>query len=410
MLTKQKKEGFAQAKPSKELEWNKIATIIATIVVLLFFTRSAPFPSSTYWELTIARDFIDSSSPLILFPETIALAISNSSISLIGLKAIYHIIYFILCSAFCLWIFKTKEPLPGLVGLSIFSFTMQSFLNLRMLLTLTLLIILLLLLDKKIIQNKFGLILIPIFAAASGLGLNTNILISLVLCYILCNPNFKISLILCSLLGGLIFTDGFVASLNYDSIVNWSFMPKTEMEILYVLSGIFLLINIVSIVRISSSDLPIVIFYAITGFFALMQPNTISIFVTMGLFVFIKLYSDQKPLSLNFQMLGLLIITAMVYLYLFINPFGIKLNPNIRSQLTPELSTLMDGYTDNIQIDKYNLGELAWKNIIRYEPSKIRSIFQNSKELLLVRRGADDYILKQRPQNNNQPKHKEIEF
>ena len=61
MLNETKTEGFeAKTKPSKEpLEWNKLTTIVATIVVLLLFTRSAPFPATTYWELTIARDYID---------------------------------------------------------------------------------------------------------------------------------------------------------------------------------------------------------------------------------------------------------------------------------------------------------------------------------------------------------------
>ena len=69
MLNNSNTEGFeTKTKPSKEsLEWNKITTIVATIVVLLLFTRSAPFPATTYWELTIARDYIDTNVLGIIF-------------------------------------------------------------------------------------------------------------------------------------------------------------------------------------------------------------------------------------------------------------------------------------------------------------------------------------------------------
>ena len=414
MLNETKTEGLeTKTKPSNEsLEWNKITTIVATIVVLLLFTRSAPFPATTYWELTIARDYIDTNILGIILPETLTLKIADSSLSLLGLKAIYHILYFVLCSLLCIWIFKNKEPLPGLIGLSVFAFTMQSFLNLRMLITLNFVICLLLLLEKNQLKNRIGLILIPIFAAASGLGLNTLILLSLIFCHAFCNPKYKLSLIVCALIGGLIFPEGFIAALDTDSLLNWNFMPKSEMEILYVLSGIFLLLNIISLVRTVPQDVPYLVYYALTGFFALIWPTTTPVFVLMGLFILIRLYSDLKPLNLNFQMIGLLAITAMVYLYLFVNPFGIKLNPNIKKQINTELYPIMEGYKDNIPIEKYNIGELVWKGFIRYDQEKIRSMFQSNKELLLYRRGADDYSIKQETGNshNHHNEHREIEF
>ena len=413
MLTKKITEDFEKSKSSKEpIEWNRITTIVATIVVLLFFTRSAPFPATTYWELTIARDFIDTSIQGIIYPEFLALKIADSSISLLGLKAIYHILYFFLCSLFCIWIFKNKEPLPGLIGLSFYAFTMQSFLNLRMLITLNFIITLLLLLDKNQMKNKYGVILVPIFAAISGLGLNSILLISLVICYAFCNPNYKLSLIVFAMIGGLIFPEGLVSTLDSDLLLNWNFMPKSEMEILYVLSGIFLLFNLVSLARVTVQDLPYIVFYAITGFFALIWPTTIPVFVTIGLFSLIKLYSDLKPLSLVYQMLGLLLITTMVYLYLFINPFGIKLNSNIKKQLNTDLYPIMEGFKDNIPIEKYNIGELVWKGFIRYDQEKIREVFQSKDDLLLIRRGVDNYIIKQENQlTHMKPKtHKAIEF
>ena len=415
MLNNVKTEDFVQkAKSSKEpLGWNKITTIVATIVVLLLFTRSAPFPPTTYWELTIARDFIDTNMLGVILPETLTLKIADSSLSLLGLKAIYHILYFILCSLFCVWIFKSKETLPGLIGLSVFAFTMQSFLNLRILITLNFVIFLLMLLDKNQLQNKMSLILIPVFAIASGLGLNTLILLSIVFCYSFSGNDYKFSLILCALIGGLIFPGGFVSALDSDSLLNWNFMPKSEMEILYVLSGIFLLFNLVSIVRATTQDIPCLIFYALTGFFALIWPNTTPVFVMMGLFVLIRLYSDLKPLSLGFQLVGLLAITAMVYLYLFINPFGIKLNPNIKKQLNTELYPIMEGYKDNIPIEKYNIGELVWKGFIRYDQEKIRSMYQSNKTLYLYRRGTDDYTISEGTDDSikdSQDNTQEIEF
>lgn len=414
MLNETKTEGFeTKTKPSKEsLEWNKLTTIVATIVVLLLFTRSAPFPATTYWELTIARDYIDTNVLGIILPETLTLKIADSSLSLLGLKAIYHILYFILCSFLCVWIFKNKEPLPGLIGLSVFAFTMQSFLNLRMLITLNFILGLLFLLDKNLLRNRFGLILIPIFAAASGLGLNSLIILSLIFCHAFCNPKYKLSLIVCALIGGLFFPEGFISALDTDSLLNWNFMPKSEMEILYVLSGIFLLFNLISLVRTIPQDIPYLIYYALTGFFALIWPSTTPVFVMMGLFVLIRLYSDLKPLSLNYQMIGLLTITAMVYLYLFVNPFGIKLNPNIKKQLNTELYPIMEGYKDNIPIEKFNIGELLWKGFIHYDQEKIRSMYQSNLELFLYRRGIDDYTITM--ENNNSHNHREqqeeIEF
>ena len=413
MATNVISKGFAKAKPfvKETIEWNKLTTIIATIVVLFFFTRSAPFPSTTFWELTIARDFnIDSN---VLYPETIALKIEDSSLSLLGLKAIYHIIYFIICSLYCIWIFRNKEPLPGLVTLSIFTFSMQVFLNLKMLLTILFILCMLFLLDQKLMQNRFGFEFIPIMAAASGLGLNTFLLVSLIACFSIFNKNYKFSLIFCALLGGLFFPEGFIAFLKTDSIFNWNFFPESELRILYVLSGLFLLFNLVSLPRMSSQDFPILVFYAITGFFALLQPTTLPVFIAVGLFFFIKLYSDLNPLSLIFQMIGLLLITTMVYLYLFINPFGIKLNPSVKNQLGKELAPLEDGFYDKLEIEKYNLGELIWKPIIICDQDKIKNLLKIDK-LVLTRTPGGEYRIKEsdigREAEKEEPQHTEIDF
>ena len=264
MQTNILKSNSASGKNSvrEPIELNRIATIIATVVVLFFFTRSTPFPANTYWELAIARDF-DLSAGWVMFPETIALYIEESAASLLGLKALFHVIYFILCSLICVWIFKNREPLPGLIGLSVFAFTMQGFLDLRMLLTSIFVLGLLALLDGNRMKGNFGILLIPIIAAASGLGLNTLLLVMLIICHAVCNKQYNLSLILCAVIGGLFFPEGMEASVSTDSIFNLNFLPKSDMEILYLLSGIFLLVNLISLGRLKKHDLPNLIFYVL---------------------------------------------------------------------------------------------------------------------------------------------------
>lgn len=399
MQTNILKSNSASGKNSvrEPIELNRIATIIATVVVLFFFTRSTPFPANTYWELAIARDF-DLSAGWVMFPETIALYIEESAASLLGLKALFHVIYFILCSLICVWIFKNREPLPGLIGLSVFAFTMQGFLDLRMLLTSIFVLGLLALLDGNRMKGNFGILLIPIIAAASGLGLNTLLLVMLIICHAVCNKQYNLSLILCAVIGGLFFPEGMEASVSTDSIFNLNFLPKSDMEILYLLSGIFLLVNLISLGRLKKHDLPNLIFYVLTGIASLIYPTTIPIFILMGLFILIKLYSDQKPLQMGHHMFGLLIITAMVYLYLFLNPYGIKLNSGVKGMLGKELAPIMDGYIHEMPINKHDLGELAWKGMIRLDQFKVRkNLFE--EELLLMRTPNGEYKVLPKLQN-----------
>ncbi len=108
----------------------------------------------------------------------------------------------------CIWIFKNKEPLPGLVGLSLFAFTMQAFMNLRVMLTMVFILGLLSLFDSKILKNKPGITFIPIIAAASWLGLNTMLLLSLIFCHILFNKDYKLTGIIFAALGAMLFPEG----------------------------------------------------------------------------------------------------------------------------------------------------------------------------------------------------------
>ena len=68
----------------------------------------------------------------------------------------------------------------------------------------------------------------------------------------------------------------------------------------------------------------------------------------------------------------------------------------------------------NIPIEKFNIGELAWKGFIRYDQDKMRSMLQSNKELFLYRRGADYYTIKLENINfhnhNKDKEFQEIEF
>ncbi|HMM59456.1 MAG TPA: hypothetical protein PKC25_04905, partial [Candidatus Rifleibacterium sp.] len=170
------------------VEWNRIAALVATVAVLFFFTRSAPFPAQTFWDLTLARDF-DLSLGWVFFPESLALTIADPSASLLGLKAVFHIAYFLLCCILCTWVFKSREILPGIIFLAVFALSMQAFLSLRMLLTLIFVAGTITILDNNRLKNHFGLVLIPITAAASGLGLNGWLLVALVACHAFYNDH-----------------------------------------------------------------------------------------------------------------------------------------------------------------------------------------------------------------------------
>ena len=273
------------------VEWNRIAALVATVAVLFFFTRSAPFPAQTFWDLTLARDF-DLSLGWVFFPESLALTIADSSASLLGLKAVFHIAYFLLCCILCTWVFKSREILPGIIFLAVFALSMQAFLSLRMLLTLIFVAGTITILDNNRLKNHFGLVLIPITAAASGLGLNGWLLVALVACHAFYNDHYSPTLALCALIGLLFFPEGAASSVDAGSVLSWNFMPENDMQIMYLLAGIFLLITLAMLGRLAHEDMPNLFFYAITGFMALISPAALPVFVLMGLTILLKCFSE----------------------------------------------------------------------------------------------------------------------
>jgi hypothetical protein len=375
----------------KPIEWNRIAALVATIAVLFFFTRSTPFPATTFWDLTLARDF-DLNIGWVFFPESIALAVADSTASLIGLKAIFHVAYFLLCCILCTWVFRNREILPGVLLLAIFALSMQLFLSLRMLLQLVFVAGLLTILDNNRLRGNFGIILIPITAAASGLSLNSWLLVALVGCHAFYNKNYSPSLVLCALVGLLFFPEGAATAVDPDSVLSWNFMPDTDLKMLYLLAGIFLLLNLVSLGRLSHEDMPNLFFYAITGFIALINPSSVSIFILAGLTLAIKSFAETRPLPLNYHLVGIIVLTAVIHVFLFINPFGFKLNPSVRGQIGKNLSPLLEGYIDEQVVYRHEIGELAWKGLLSKTPQDLKRI-AITREWKIIRSGSDEFEL-----------------
>lgn len=376
---------------ARPVEWNRIAALVATVAVLFFFTRSTPFPPGTFWDLTLARDF-DLSVGWVFLPETIALAIADSGASLLGLKALFHVTYFLLCCLLCTWVFKSREILPGVLLLAVFALSMQMFLSLRLLLQLIFVAGLLTILDNNRLKNNFGIILIPITAAASGLSLNSWLLVTLVACHAFYNDKYSVSLVLCALTGLLFFPEGAAAAVDTSSVLAWSFLPAADLKIMHLLAGMFLLLNLVSLGRLGHEDMPNLFFYAITGFMALISPSSLAIFILMGFTILLKSFSETRPLSLNYHLVGIVALTAIIHMFLFINPFGFKLNPSVRGQLGKNLSPLLEGYVDEQLVYNNEIGELAWKGLVNLQQEDLRKMAA-IKEWKISRTGNGEFNL-----------------
>lgn len=375
----------------RPIEWNRIAALVATIAVLFFFTRSAPFPASTYWDLALARDF-DLQIGWVMLPETLALSIADSTASLLGLKAVYHIAFFLLCCLICTWVFKSREIMPGVLLLAIFSLSMQSFLSLRMLLQLIFIAGTLTILDNDRLRNNFGIILIPVTAAASGLSLNSWLLVVLISCHAFYNDKYSPTLVLCALTGLLFFPEGAATAVDRTSVLAWQFLPDADAKIMYLLAGIFLLINLVSLHRLGHEDMPNLFFYAITGFMAVINPASVPMFILMGLAMMLKCFSEIEPLPLNYHLVGIVVLTAIIHVFLFVNPFGFKLNPTVRGQLGKDLSPLLEGYVSDQSIYNHEIGELVWKGLINLKQEDL-PVIASRREWKIARLGNGEFEL-----------------
>lgn len=373
------------------INWNRIAAVVAAIAALFLFTRSAPFPAETYWELTLARDF-DVAYGMYFPPEFIALKIAESAASLFGLKAFYHILYFLICSCVCLLIFKAKEALPGLVALASFALSMQVLLSLRHLFMLLFIVIMMVLLDDKTLKRHVGLILLPIIAAATGLGLPSWLLVILVACHSFLRKKFDPLMLTCAIGGLLMFPEGMAASVNHDSVLSYNFVHENDIKLIFLLGHIFLVVNLFSFSKIIAQERPNAIFYALTLALSYWKTDFLPVFLIVGLVLIVKSVRDLPKLTLNFQLAGIILLTVIIHLFLFFNPMGIKLNPSVHRQIGKNLAPVLDGYIMNHVIQNTEIGELAWKRIIELRIEDLAK-YQQIKEWCLYRNKYGKFAL-----------------
>ena len=117
----------------------------------------------------------------------------------------------------------------------------------------------------------------------------------------------------------------------------------------------------------------------------------------MGLTILLKCFSEVEPLPLNYHLVGIIFLTAIVHLFLFVNPFGFKLNPTVRGQLGKNLSPLLEGYVEEQTIMNHEIGELAWKGLVSVSQDDLRRIAL-IKEWKLRRSGSGEFDLRPKEQ------------
>ncbi|HOT27439.1 MAG TPA: hypothetical protein PLU72_04565 [Candidatus Ozemobacteraceae bacterium] len=372
-------------------DWERIFALLATMTVLFFYTRSCPFSSGTYWDLLFAREF-DLNINWALLPETIALGIAQSAASLAGLKTLCHLLFFALGCLLLNWIFRGREILPGLITLGIFSFAMQPLLGLRALLQMIFTVGLLALLDSDALKEKFGVMLIPITAAASALGLNSWVLVALVTSYALFRSDYRLTLILSALIGILCFPEGAASAVSGDMPLSTLFPNPDDQQLMSLIAGIFLIPNLMALSRIDEENFPIVIFYAFTGLLALANPGGMPLFVVTGVVLLLKALGDIEPLSLNTRLAGTVILVVLIHLFLFLNPSGFSINPTVRGELGAEVEALLQGRIKSRAIAAHDLGELMWKGLLNMKPDDITALPHIPRLRIIERNGALELI------------------
>lgn len=385
--------GSAAAEPDEAppWDWERVFALLATLVVLFFYTRSCPFASGTYWDLLFAREF-DLNIAWTVLPETIALALAQSAASLAGLKTVCHILFFLLSCLLLNWIFRGREILPGLIIVGIFAFSMQPLLGLRALLQLLFTVGLLAILDSDMLKDRFGAALIPITAAASVLGLNSWVLVALVTCYALVRPGYRLTLILSALIGILCFPEGAASAVSSQMPLSVQYPHPDDQQLMSLLAGIFLIPNLMALSRIDEENFPMVVFYAFTGLLALAHVGGMPLFISTGVVLLLKALSEIEPLSLNTRLAGTVILVVLIHLFLFLNPTGFGINPTVRGELGPEVDALLQGRVKSRVVTTHDLGELMWKGLLRMTPDDITALPHIPRLRIVERNGGIELI------------------
>jgi len=369
------------------MDWERIAILAATIAILFFYTRSTPFPTGTYWDLLFARDF-DLNIGWAILPEALSFSIVQSTASMVGLKTVYHIAYFLLCCIVAVWVFKGKEVLPGIVVLCVFALGLQSILSLRWTLQLLFLAGLICMFEGDFLKGSFGVALIPVLAAASALGLNSWLLLGLIVCHVLVNDEFRLTLILCGLIGILFFPEG-AASAVVHTPLSSLFQTSEDGKTLALLGAIFLIPNLLGLARLGEEDLPTLIFYAFSGLVALLDPTTLPVFTLVGAYMVFLNLAEIQPLSSNVRLVGIIFLAIVLHLSLFMNPIGFSLNPSVRGEIGPSLVSMMTTNYEKRPIDVHDMGELAWKGLVEISAEDIPVLLsQKTRPITIMNRNG----------------------
>jgi hypothetical protein len=370
-------------------DWARLIAIVAAVFLLFFYTRSCPFPAGMFWDLLSGRDF-PASNQWIFSCERIAFSIAQSSAGLIGLKTVFHVLFFLICGTLTIWAFKGPESIPGIIVLGLFAFAIQPLLGMRDLLLLVFMGILFSSLDNNRFRHSYGLILIPFTAAASGLGLPAWLIPALVTCHVLWGENLSPSLILCSLLGLLVFIDPSLGNIFGTSSLSMKFPHPDDLQMLHTLAAIFLIPNLVALPLLGETQLPNLAFYCLLGIVTLITPIYAPLFIMTGALLLLSGLSQLSPLSLNLSLIGVLILVAVFHLFLFLNPFGFRINPSVRAELGGAVVPLLSGASSTLQIARHEVGELAWKGLIVLNEEHIQLLLQRKHLFVIQQHGQFD--------------------
>lgn len=354
-------------------DWERVIVVAAAIFVLFFYTRACPFPAGTFWDLASARDF-DLSPGWVMAPETIALWIAQSSASMLGLKAVYHLVFFFLSCIVGAWVFRSREILPGLLVLAIFTFGLQSALSLRWILQLLFMAGTIAMFEGDFLKGSFGWVLVPVTAAATAMGLNSWLLVALVASYAFVRWEFRLSLVLCALFGLLFFPEGAAGAFSNIFPLASHFPNPEEVTTQTWLAVMFLIPNLLALPLIEEEDLPLLIFYAGIGIFSLVAPAYLPAFILVGVVSLLKVLGDIEPLSLNVRLLGLILIGILVHVMLFLGPTGFRLNPAVQGEAGPALEPLVSTQIERKTIPAHELGELMWKGLVNPSLKELETI------------------------------------
>lgn len=372
-------ETVSEELPEKRFkDFDRFLYLGVTVLLIFFYTRSCPYYSGQYWDLLQGREF-SSGSIFMLTPEKISYYITQSYASLVGLKAIHHILFFILCSMLTILIFRGEEVIPGLILLAAFAFAMQPLLSLRDMLQLIIITLLLLGFDEERFKNSWGIAFIPLAAISSVLSLATWLILLLVFCQTLFGRDHGFSQILCVFIGTLFFIDGGLTSFTGLEPLSAMFPNPQTLKLLNLLGAIFLIPIIFSLPYLIPRKLPEVIFYALIGLICFVAPQHLPVFILVGFFLIVDVLSDFESLSLNFNIFGTLIIIVILHLFLFLSPFGFKLNPNIRGEIGPDLFPLLTYQEKIMQFANHEAGELAWKQILELNEADFQVLKKHPK-------------------------------